>query len=310
MTDDRTTTGQHLSTTADLTSSVARRPSPVTDTHCHLDLPQFDADREAVIERAAAAGVSVIINPAIDLASCERVLALADRHAGIYAALGVHPNDSADFTGETARTLRRLAQHPKVVAIGEIGLDYYWERVAHDRQQAALREQLALAAELGLPVILHSRNSQAAAGDAPTCHADLLWEIEQWGRQIPTGTRVSGIIGVWHAFSGTLTEAERAYGAGLVLGLGGPVTFQNARQLHALVPQLRPDRLVLETDAPYLAPHPHRGRRNEPAYVPLIAESLAGLFGTTFQTVTQRTEATTGQCFGLTGLESAVSGSA
>jgi len=282
----------------------------VIDTHCHLDLHQFDADREAVIERATAAGVRVIINPAIDLASCERVLALADRYPGVYAALGVHPNDCADFTQDTVRTLRELAQHPKVVAIGEIGLDYYWERVAHDQQQRALRSQLALAAELGLPVILHARNAQAPAlpdgpsCPAPSCTGNLLWEIEQWVRQIPTPRAAHDnlSIGVWHAFSGTLQEAQRAYAAGLVLGLGGPVTFQNARQLHALVPQLRLDRVVLETDAPYLAPHPHRGQRNEPAYVPLMVQSLARLFETTADSVAQMTEATTRQCFGTRNL--------
>jgi TatD DNase family protein len=275
----------------------------VIDTHCHLDLHQFDADREAVIERAAAAGVQVIINPAIDLASCARVLALTDRFAGVYAALGVHPNDCGDFTEDTVKALRELAQHPKVVAIGEIGLDHYWNRVGHDQQQRALRSQLALAAELGLPVILHSRNGQGPAPpDASSCTAGLLWEIEQWVRQIPTQPAVTGIVGVWHAFSGTLDEAQRAYETGLVLGLGGPVTFQNARGLHALVPQLRRDRLVLETDAPYLAPHPHRGQRNEPAYVPLIVQSLARLFETTVDTVVQQTEATTRQCFGTRNL--------
>jgi TatD DNase family protein len=275
----------------------------VIDTHCHLDLHQFDADREAVIERAAAAGVQVIINPAIDLASCARVLALTDRFAGVYAAVGVHPNDCGDFTEDTVKALRELAQHPKVVAIGEIGLDHYWNRVGHDQQQRALRSQLALAAELGLPVILHSRNGQGPAPpDALSCTADLLWEIEQWVRQIPTQPAVTGIVGVWHAFSGTLDEAQRAYETGLVLGLGGPVTFQNARGLHALVPQLRRDRLVLETDAPYLAPHPHRGQRNEPAYVPLIVQSLARLFETTVDTVVQQTEATTRQCFGTRNL--------
>lgn len=275
------------------------------DTHCHLDLHQFDADREAVIERAEAAGVRVIINPAIDLASCSRVLALADRYPGVYAAVGVHPNDCGDFTEDTVKALRELAQHPKVVAIGEIGLDYYWNRVPHDRQQRALRSQLALAAELGLPVILHSRNSQGPVSpDASSCTADLLWEIEQWVSQIPTQRAAGGNIttGVWHAFSGALDEAQRAYETGLVLGLGGPVTFQNARGLHALVPQLRPDRLVLETDAPYLAPHPHRGRRNEPAYVPLIVQSLARLFETTVETVVEQTEATTRQCFGTRNL--------
>lgn len=277
----------------------------IIDTHCHLDLRQFDPDREAVLARAAAAGVGVIINPAIDLDSCRRVLALAGRHSNVYAAVGVHPNDCADFDDATVEALRELARHPRVVAIGEIGLDYYREKVTPKQQKRALRAQLALAAELGLPVILHSRGSASEDRDSHgsnscRCNADLLWELEQWKSTARTRRSESAILGVWHAFSGNLAEAQRAYELGLVLGLGGPVTFQNARRLHALVPQLRPDRLVLETDAPYLAPHPHRGQRNEPAYLPLIAERLAELLGTTTETLTAQTTATARACFSKT----------
>ncbi len=266
------------------------------DTHCHLDLPHFDADREAVIERAAAAGVGLIVNPAIDLASCHRVLALADRYPGVYAAVGVHPNDCADFDDDTIPTLRELAQHPKVVGIGEIGLDYYWNKV-RDRNSAALGAQLALAAALNLPVILHSRSAQG--DESRRCNADLLDALRRWrgagerrsggaeeqrggGAEVPPDPCLptpAALTGVWHAFSGDLAEAQAAYGLGLVLGLGGPVTFQNARRLHALIPRLRLDRLVLETDAPYLAPHPYRGQRNEPAHIPLIARAMADLVG-------------------------------
>ena len=267
-----------------------------TDTHCHLDLHQFDPDRDAVIERAAAAGVTRIINPGIDLDSCRQVLALADRHPGVYAAVGVHPTHCADFDDATLKTLREFAQHPKVVAIGEIGLDYYWKKVAHDHQKRALRAQLDLAAEFGLPVILHARNAE---NSDPACTTDLLWQIEQWWPAIRKQRGEAGIFGVWHAFSGDAQEAQRGYAAGLVLGLGGPVTFQNARGLHALVGQLRLDRLVLETDAPYLAPHPHRGQRNEPAYVPLIAQRLAELLGTTPASVAAQTTATAEACFRL-----------
>ena len=129
-------------------SSFVLRPSSLVDTHCHLDLRQFDADRDAVIARAAAAGVGLIVNPAIDLDSCRRVLALAERYPNVYAAVGVHPNDCADFDDDTAAQLRDLARHPKVVAIGEIGLDYYWNKVAVDQQRRALAAQLALAAEM------------------------------------------------------------------------------------------------------------------------------------------------------------------
>ena len=266
------------------------------DTHCHLDLPHFDADRAAVIERAEQAGVRTIIVPAIDLVSCQRVLALADRYPNIYAAVGVHPNDCGDFDASAVAALRDLAQHPKVVAIGEIGLDYYWEKVAHDQQRAALVAQLTLAAELQLPVILHSRN---ATGGAPTCHADLLCEIAQMGSEIRKTRGERAIIGVWHAFSGDLVEAEQAMALGLALGIGGAVTFQNARSLHALAPQLPADRVILETDAPYLAPHPYRGRRNEPAYVPLIGERLAQLSNTTSDAVALATTTTASRCFGF-----------
>lgn len=267
------------------------------DTHCHLDLHQFDGDRHAVIARAADAGVETIVNPAIDLDSCRRVLALAEQHSGVYAAVGVHPNDCADFDDAAEVQLRELTRHPKVVAIGEIGLDDYWEQAPRDQQLRALRAQLALAAELGLPVILHSRNARGDA--AGRCNADLLREIAQWVGAARTQRSEDAILGIWHAFSGGLAEAQAAYDLGLVIGLGGPVTFQNARGLHALVSQLRPDRLVLETDAPYLAPHPHRGQRNEPSYVPLIAQRLAELLGTTPASMAAQTTATAEACFRL-----------
>ncbi len=266
------------------------------DTHCHLDLSQFDADRAAVIERAWAAGVQTIIVPAIDLASCRRALALAERYAHIYAAVGVHPNDCAGFEAQHLAGLRELARHPKVVAIGEIGLDYYWHRTPVAQQAAVLRLQLELAAELGLPVILHSRNP---ADGAATCNADLLCVMAQMGPEIRKARGKDAIIGIWHAFSGGLAEAQQALELGLVLGLGGPLTFQNARRLHALVPQLPHDRVVLETDAPYLAPHPHRGRRNEPAYVPLVADRLAELWQLSVAAVAEATTATAGRCFAL-----------
>lgn len=271
-------------------------PSSFVDTHCHLDLPQFDADRAAVIERAEQVGVRTIVVPAIDLDSCRRVLALADRYVHIYAAVGVHPNDCAGFDAAAHKALRAAAQHPKVVAIGEIGLDYYWAKVVPDRQRAALRAQLELAVELGLPVILHSRDSADRPG---ACHADLLCEIAQMGPHIRKARGAGAIIGVWHAFSGNLTEAQQALRLGLALGLGGAVTFQNAQRLHALAPQLPLERLMLETDAPYLAPHPYRGRRNEPAYVPLIADRLARLLGTTADATALATTATARACFGF-----------
>lgn len=260
---------------------------PLVDTHCHLDLQQFDRDREEVVARAEAAGVRILINPGINLDSCAQVLALAERYSGLYAAVGIHPNDCEDFDERALAALRQMAGHPKVVAIGEIGLDFYRKRVSADRQKHALQAQLALAAELGLPVILHSRES----------NRELLCEMAQWGPEIRKKRGATAIIGVWHAFSGDLDQAQVAYGLGLVLGLGGPVTFSNARRLRAQVAQLRADRLLLETDAPYLAPHPFRGQRNEPAYVPLIARAVAELSAQPVETIAAGTTATALACF-------------
>ncbi len=264
------------------------------DTHCHLDQPQFDGDREAVLERAAAAGVDTIVNPAVDLASCRKVLALTERYPQVWAAVGVHPNDCAEFDATTVSRLRELAAHPKVVAIGEIGLDYYWEQVPHEQQKRALRAQLELAAETELPVILHSRGADEPGRDS---NADLLCELAQWVPGVRKQQGPEAILGVLHAFSGDLVAANTAYDLGFLLSLGGPVTFKNARTLHALVPLLRPDRLLLETDAPYLAPHPLRGTRTEPAYLPLVAQALADLWGTTPEAVAAQTSDTAGRFF-------------
>ena len=261
----------------------------IVDTHCHLDAAQFDADRKAVIARAESAGVRTIVCPAISLDSARQVLGLASAYDGIYAAVGVHPNDCADFDDEMLAALRELAARPKVVAIGEIGLDYYWKRVPPETQKRALRAQLGLAAELGLPVILHSRES----------NADLLWEFAQWVGPIRKTRGSDAILGIWHAFSGDAAQAKEAHELGLLIGLGGPVTFQGPRtqQFHKLVSGLELDRLVLETDAPYLAPHPLRGRRNEPGYLSLIADRIAALHAISREALAERTTMTALRCF-------------
>ncbi len=251
------------------------------DTHCHLDFHQFDVDRDEVVQRAVEAGVAIIINPAIDLATSRRAIALAERYDGVYAQVGVHPNDSADFSDATLAELRQLAAHPKVVAIGEIGLDYYWERVPHEQQQVAFAAQLALAVELDLPVVIHCRDA----------HTDLRDALRKWvpGAQKERGS--DAILGVLHAYSGDLAMAEEAFGWNMVLSFGGPVTFRNARQLHALLAQLPLERLMLETDAPFLTPHPYRGRRNEPVYTPLVAQAIAEIKQVEVAHVAQQTTA-------------------
>ena len=261
------------------------------DSHCHLDLPHFDEDRPQVVARAQEAGVIAMVTQGVDLPSSRQAIDLAEQYAAVYAAVGVHPNDSADFQSEMLEQLRALAAHPKVVAIGEIGLDDYWKTVPMDHQIRVLQLQLDLAAELGLPVILHDREA----------HEPMMAELRDWVRTRLPGSPLAKrpFVGVLHSFSGNLDMAHEAYELGFILGLAGPVTFKNARDLHALVPQLDPTRLMIETDAPYLSPHPYRGKRNEPARVRLVAEKLAELWGLSFEEVCQLTTKTAQTFFNL-----------
>ena len=254
----------------------------LVDTHCHLDLPEFEEDRDEVLARARAAGITRIVNPGIDLSQSRQAIALAEETPELYAAVGVHPNSSDEFTSETLTHLRAMAAHPKVVAIGEIGLDYYWQKVDPAQQAQAFRAQLTLAADLGLPVIIHNR-------EATTDVAAILraWVQSPATRQSPLAQRP--FWGVLHAFSGDLALAEEAYTWNFVLSVGGPLTFKNARQLQENARHLRLDRLMLETDAPYLTPHPHRGQRNEPSYVALVCAQLAALRESTPEEIARQT---------------------
>nr|WP_290667212.1 TatD family hydrolase [Ardenticatena sp.] len=256
-------------------NETASSEPTLIDTHLHLDFDAFDDDREAVIERALAAGVQRMMTIGINRATCRRAVALAERYEPVYAAVGIHPNDATEWNDDAERELRDLAQHPKVVAIGEIGLDHYWKRVPHDVQKQVFRAQLALAADLQLPVIIHDREA----------HEDVLHILREWvnSGQAPTPP------GVLHCFSGDRAMAEEALALGFYLGIDGPVTFKNARHLQALVADLPLDRLLVETDAPFLTPHPYRGKRNEPAYVRLVAEKIAELQTCSIETVARQT---------------------
>ncbi len=256
-------------------NETASSEPTLIDTHLHLDFDAFDDDREAVIERALAAGVQRMMTIGINRATCRRAVALAERYEPVYAAVGIHPNDATEWNDDAERELRDLVQHPKVVAIGEIGLDHYWKRVPHDVQKQVFRAQLALAADLQLPVIIHDREA----------HEDVLHILREWvnSGQAPTPP------GVLHCFSGDRAMAEEALALGFYLGIDGPVTFKNARHLQALVADLPLDRLLVETDAPFLTPHPYRGKRNEPAYVRLVAEKIAELQTCSIETVARQT---------------------
>ncbi len=265
----------------------------LTDTHCHLDFNKFDSDRAAVLDRAIQAGVERILIPGLTLTSSRSALKLAESHPMLYAAIGVHPTEAETWREETRNGLRALAPpHPsptsphslgvgkeakgegKIVAIGEIGLDYYWDAAPHDHQQKVLKEQLTLAAELQLPVVIHFREKGDASGG--DCASDLMKILEEWGAGLRREkSPLADRPGVLHSFSGTLEMARAAMSLGFYIGVTGPVTFENGQRRQELVAELPLDRILIETDAPFLTPHPHRGKRNEPSYVRLIADKIA-----------------------------------
>ncbi|MFN8458033.1 MAG: TatD family hydrolase [Anaerolineae bacterium] len=231
------------------------------DSHCHLNFNTFDTDRAEVLARASAAGIVAIINPGINLENSQEVVALAEKIPNVYAAIGFHPNDAVKFHDAALVQLRHLANHPKVIAFGEIGLDYYWDESPRPVQQKVFERQLALAKELDKPVIIHQREAAA----------DTMAILRQWG----ANQQHPGLV--LHSFSGDQAMAEEAVALGFYIGISGPVTFKNARDLPGIVAAVPSDRLVVETDAPFLTPHPYRGKRNEPAYVKLVAERVAAL---------------------------------
>lgn len=230
------------------------------DTHTHLNVQAFDRDREAVLERARRQGVRQMLVVGFDLDSSVRACMLAQRHDGLYAAAGIQPH-YADQTGEDEiAQLRQLAQTPSVVALGEVGLDYYRDRAPRAEQRSLFRRQLALARELGLPVVIHSRDALS----------DLLEDLCEAG---------PGIAGVLHCYSGTLEQAHDFIGLGFFISIAGPVTYPKATTTWAVAREIPLDRLLIETDCPWLPPQPHRGKRNEPAYIVETAARISELRG-------------------------------
>jgi len=241
----------------------------LVDTHCHLDFNTFDNDRDDVLRRAVDCGLSRILVPGTDLPSSLRAIRLAEEEEGIFAAVGVHPNEALSWSEDSLATLRDLAGHPQVVAIGEIGLDYYRDRAPVELQARIFNEQLALAAQLGLPVIIHSRQAMG----------DTLKTVEAWQQAlVASDSPLSEHPGVLHSFSGRQEEAQRAIRANFLIGATGPVTYPNAHELRVTLSSLNLENLLIETDAPFLTPQPHRGERNEPAYVRYVAEKIAEMF--------------------------------
>lgn len=248
----------------------------LVDTHCHLDFNSFEVDRQEVIERARAIGIVRLLVPGVNLDSSRAAVQLADIYPEIFAAIGIHPNEANSWNRHTLTQLKELASHPKVVAIGEIGLDYYRDRAPKESQQRILRTQLILASEMGLPVVIHNRNAIA----------DLLETLEEWRTGLAdSGSELAQQPGVLHSFSDSITAASKASDLKFYIGFTGPLTYQKASDTRSIAASLPLDRILVETDSPFLTPVPYRGKRNEPAYVRFVVEKIAELHRESFDKI-------------------------
>ena len=240
----------------------------IIDTHAHLQMKDYNSDREAVLKRAKEAGVDYIINASFDLPSSQQAVKLAEEHENLFASVGVHPHDAKTLDDKAFDALSDLAKHPKVVAIGEIGLDYYRDLSPRPLQRTVFERQMLLAYKVGLPIIIHNRDS----------HDDMLAILKN---------NLNGMSGVMHCFSGDQDFADQCLEMGLYISFAGPVTYPNALVLQKVAGNIPDDRFFIETDCPYLSPQFMRGKRNEPSYVKAIAKKMAEIRRTTFPEISR-----------------------
>ena len=254
---------------------------PIFDTHAHYDSSAFNPDREAVLAALPEAGVALVVDPGCDLPTSRAALALAEQFPHVYAAVGIHPEDCAGYTDADLDALRQLGhRHDKAVAIGEIGLDYYWaENPPREFQQQVFRRQLELALELDMPVIIHDREA----------HGDCLAIVKEY----------PGLRGVFHCFSGSPEMAAELLKRGWYLGFDGPITYKNAKRAPEVAAMTPLDRILVETDSPYMTPVPFRGKRNDSRYLPYVLEKLAEWKGVTTEEMTDITFANGKRLFGI-----------
>ncbi|MFC5648878.1 TatD family hydrolase [Paenibacillus solisilvae] len=251
------------------------------DTHTHLDAHQFDEDRAEVIERARAAGVHKLVNIGFNRETIPTTMALAEQYEFIYAAVGWHPVDSIDMLPGDLEWIASLCDHPKVVAIGEIGLDYHWDTSPKDVQQRVFRQQIQLAKQKRKPIVIHNRDA----------HEDVVRILKE--------EDAKDVGGIMHCYSGSWETAKKCLDMNFYISFGGPVTFKNARVPKEVLSKVPLDRILIETDAPYLAPHPHRGKRNESAFVRLVAETAAEITGKSVAEIAKITTENALKCFGI-----------
>lgn len=241
------------------------------DTHAHLNAEQYNEDLEQVIERAKSEKVEKIVVVGFDRPTITRAMELIEEYDFIYAAIGWHPVDAIDMTDEDMAWIKDLSQHEKVVAIGEMGLDYYWDKSPKDVQKEVFRRQIALAKEVNLPIVIHNRDATE----------DVVTILKEEG--------AAEVGGIMHCFTGSLETAKACMEMNFYISFGGPVTFKNAKKPKEVVKEIPSDRLLIETDCPYLTPVPFRGKRNEPSYVKYIAEQIAELREISFEELAELT---------------------
>lgn len=257
------------------------------DTHCHINFDAYADDRADVLARAASAGVTRVINPAVDVQTSQEIIALAAQFEEMFATVGIHPNSTADFAMSLLDELAALAKAPKVVAVGEIGLDYHWDKSPKSKQFEAFEAQLNLARDLSLPVIIHNRDASS----------DVITILEHWAADLPASLKTRP--GVMHSFSAPADIAERALNIGMYLGFTGPITYKKAEDLRKIAANVPLERILVETDGPFLTPEPYRGKRNEPALIPYILSRLASLKNMTDTETAQATTANAIRLFNL-----------
>lgn len=251
------------------------------DTHSHLNAEQFKEDLQEVIARMKEVGVSYTVVVGFDEVTIKKAIELAETYDFIYAAVGWHPVDAIDMTEEHLKWLEELAAHPKVVALGEMGLDYHWDKSPKEVQKEVFRKQIRLARKVNLPIIIHNR-------EATQDIVDILKE-----------ENASEVGGIMHCYSGGIEVAKQCVEMNFLISLGGPVTFKNAKKPKEVAMEIPMEQLLIETDCPYLTPHPFRGKRNEPSYVKLVAEEIANLKGLSYEEVAIKTTENAKKLFGI-----------